>query len=101
MPSSSIKKDSVIKRLTLPLTAGVAWGDFNLLRSYKPGGYHLRAYTNWMRNAGTDYFYNQRIQVGGLQPSLTEAKALRRSSKPLMYSFSPKAVSWSTAYAPG
>src|ERR1700722_10603440 len=63
------QKDSVIKRITLPLTAGVAWGDFSLLRSYKPGGYHIRAYTNWMRNAGAEYFYNQRIQVGGLQPS--------------------------------
>jgi len=68
------QKDSVVKRITLPLIAGAAWGDFTIARSNKPGSYHIRAYTNWMRNAGPGCFYNQRIQVGGLQPSLAQAK---------------------------
>ena len=64
------EKDSVVKRLTLKLTSGLAWGDIALPRSYKPGLYHLRAYTNWMRNAGTDYFYNQQIRINGVHTVL-------------------------------
>ncbi len=60
-------RDSVAKRLTLPLVSGVAWGDFTLARSYKPGDYSIRAYTRWMRNADPGLFYNRRIQVGGMR----------------------------------
>lgn len=67
-------EDSVVKRLSLQLLSGIAWGDFTLLRSYKPGGYHIRAYTNWMRNEGPEYFYNQEVQVGGLQLSAVRSK---------------------------
>jgi|GEM_PF-122567 len=67
-------KDSVIKRLTLPLIAGTAAGEFALPRSYKPGSYHIRAYTNWMRNFGAEYFYNQKVQIGGMQIPLTPPK---------------------------
>ncbi|MEO6980209.1 MAG: hypothetical protein ABI113_17590, partial [Mucilaginibacter sp.] len=28
------------------------------------GSYHIRAYTNWMRNAGSDYFFDQAIPIG-------------------------------------
>jgi hypothetical protein len=60
-------RDSVAKRLTLPLISGMAWGDFTLARSYKPGEYSLRAYTRWMRNAGPAFFYNRHVQVGGMR----------------------------------
>lgn len=58
-------KDSVIKRVTLEVNSGIAWGDMPLSAKLKPGNYHLRAYTRWMRNAGPDYFYDQRINIGG------------------------------------
>jgi hypothetical protein len=63
-------KDSVVSRNVLKLIGGVAWSDFTLPRSLHPGNYHIRAYTNWMRNAGTEYFYNQALHIGGLQPTL-------------------------------
>jgi len=56
--------DTVITRQLLHLTAGVAWGDFPLSFKIKPGDYHIRAYTNWMRNAGPEYFFNKTIHVG-------------------------------------
>ena len=56
-------KDSVFKRLTLGLDTGVAAGDFGLLYNITPGSYHIRAYTNWMRNAGPEYFYDQAVTV--------------------------------------
>ncbi|OCX51240.1 TonB-dependent receptor [Mucilaginibacter sp. PPCGB 2223] len=57
-------KDSVKKAVKLPVTAGVAWGDFKLTDSLSEGNYRIRAYTNWMRNAGEDYFFDKTIQVG-------------------------------------
>jgi len=32
--------------------------------SLPSANYHLRAYTNWMRNAGEDYFYHRDIYIG-------------------------------------
>jgi len=59
-------KDSVISRHVMKLTSGLAWGDFTLPATAKPGKYHVRAYTNWMRNEDAAYFYNQEIYIGGL-----------------------------------
>lgn len=59
--------DTVIKRQTLRLTEGVAWGDMDIPLKMKPGKYHLRAYTNWMRNAGPAYFFNEMIHIGGYE----------------------------------
>ena len=66
--------DSVIIRQTLPLISGVAWGNIALSRKFKQGDYRIRAYTNWIRNAGPDYFYDQKIRVGGTFPVLNAAK---------------------------
>jgi len=66
--------DSIVRRETLHLVSGIAWGEFALPDSYKPGNYHIRAYTNWMRNAGPEHFYNQRVKIGGMQSSLTAVK---------------------------
>jgi len=58
-------KDSVIKRLTLGLQAGTAPGDFELPFNMAPGMYRIRAYTAWMRNFGSEYFFDQPITVAG------------------------------------
>jgi hypothetical protein len=56
-------RDSVTRSLKLPIESGVSWGDFVLPDSLKEGNYRVRAYTNWMRNAGEDYFFNKTITV--------------------------------------
>jgi hypothetical protein len=58
--------DTLVTRQTLKLTAGVAIGDIPLAATLAQGTYRIRAYTRWMRNAGTEYFYNQTIRVGGI-----------------------------------
>ncbi|HTD41933.1 MAG TPA: TonB-dependent receptor plug domain-containing protein [Mucilaginibacter sp.] len=63
-------KDTMITRQTLHLLSGVAWGEIPLARGLRPGNYRIRAYTNWMRNT-PDYFYDQRIRIGGISPGLT------------------------------
>lgn len=57
-------KDSVKQSLKLPLTLGLAWGDFTLADSLKEGNYRIRAYTTWMRNFGEEYFFDKTITVG-------------------------------------
>lgn len=58
-------KDSLIKRLTLGLQAGTAPGDFELPYNATPGLYRIRAYTNWMRNFGAEYFFDELVNVSG------------------------------------
>ena len=60
-----IRQDSVVKTLKLPTISGVAFGDIILpTKLFKQGNYHIRAYTNWMRNFGPDYFFNKTISIG-------------------------------------
>ena len=57
-------KDSIKQSLKLPLTLGLAWGDFTLTDSLKEGNYRIRAYTTWMRNFGEEYFFDKTFTVG-------------------------------------
>ncbi len=58
------ERDSIKQWIKLPVTSGVTWGDFALADSLKEGNYRIRAYTNWMRNAGDDYFFEKAITIG-------------------------------------
>ncbi|WP_184550039.1 TonB-dependent receptor [Mucilaginibacter sp. FT3.2] len=68
------EKDSVIGRIAIPLGTGVGWGDFALPFLIKNGNYHVRAYTDWMRNYHPAYFFDQAIRIGELQASITAEK---------------------------
>jgi hypothetical protein len=57
-------RDSVKQAIKLPLIAGLAYGDFALSDTLLEGNYRIRAYTNWMRNAGPDYFFDKTIHIG-------------------------------------
>lgn len=58
-------RDTVIQTLKLPVINSIAFGDINLTKlTYKQGNYHIRAYTNWMRNFDAEYFFNKEISVG-------------------------------------
>ncbi|RYE19887.1 MAG: TonB-dependent receptor, partial [Sphingobacteriales bacterium] len=56
-------QDSIKQSLKIPLTSGLGWGDFSLPDTLKEGNYRIRAYTNWMRNAGEDYFFDKIITI--------------------------------------
>jgi len=56
--------DSVKRALKVPLNAGLGWGNINLTDTLPEGNYRIRAYTNYMRNAGDEYFFDKTIQVG-------------------------------------
>lgn len=58
-------QDSIVKVVKLPVVNGVAHGNIILSpASYQQGNYHLRAYTAWMRNFETDYYFNKNITIG-------------------------------------
>lgn len=56
--------DSIKSQLKLPLQSGISWGDFKLTDSLTEGNYRIRAYTQWMRNAGPAYFFDKTIKIG-------------------------------------
>ncbi|WP_259071812.1 TonB-dependent receptor [Mucilaginibacter sp. X4EP1] len=59
-------RDSVKQRLKLPVVSGLSWGDFQLPDTLKEGNYRIRAYTNWMRNAGEAYFFDKTIVISNV-----------------------------------
>jgi hypothetical protein len=81
-----ISQDSVVKTLKLPTISGVAFGDIILPPAmFKQGNYHIRAYTNWMRNFGPDYFFNKTISIGDaynnmLTPKISLTKTQKNKS---------------------
>lgn len=62
------KPDGKIHKLLLPVNAGMANGQLLLSDSiYREGTYKLRAYTQWMRNESTDYFFNYPLVISGVK----------------------------------
>ncbi|HEX8607355.1 MAG TPA: TonB-dependent receptor, partial [Pedobacter sp.] len=60
------EKDSLVRTLKLPVNAGMSMGDLTLGDDLQQGNYRIRAYTQWMRNAGEDYFFDRTFTVGTL-----------------------------------
>ena len=58
------ERDSVTKQLKLPMRSGITWGDFKLTDSLSEGNYRVRAYTQWMRNAGPSFYFDKTIKIG-------------------------------------
>ncbi|MBD2724500.1 TonB-dependent receptor plug domain-containing protein [Hymenobacter armeniacus] len=58
----------VVARRTLQLRGGRAYGDLDIADSLAAGTYVLRAYTNWMRNAGDQFVYSRRLNVWPASP---------------------------------
>lgn len=58
------ERDSVRQRLKLPVITGVTWGNITLPDTLTEGNYRIRAYTQWMRNAGPEFFFDKTIKIG-------------------------------------
>lgn len=56
-------RDSIKQHIKLPVQSGLTWGDFALSDTLEEGNYRIRAYTNWMRNDGEDYLFEQHITI--------------------------------------
>lgn len=57
--------NKLMKRMMLPVFAGVSFGQLTLDPEVLPqGNYVLKAYTNWMRNFGEDYVFKKQFYIG-------------------------------------
>lgn len=56
----------VTHRVKLRRTGAGAYGSISLANDVKPGEYTLRAYTYWMQNAGTSFFFHKKLNIGNL-----------------------------------
>ncbi len=55
--------DSLVQRIKIPYWRGVFAGSILLNEMLPEGNYTVRAYTNWMRNVGEDFFYKQSFHI--------------------------------------
>ena len=56
-------QDSIVQKRQLLVKDLSTAGDFKLKKNWKPGNYTLRAYSNYMRNEDSDYFFQAKIPV--------------------------------------
>lgn len=65
-------ESKIISREIIRLDNGMGNGDFKLSDSIPGGIYHLRAYTNWMRNFGDNFIFDKPITINstiGIKPA--------------------------------
>ncbi|HEY0246575.1 MAG TPA: TonB-dependent receptor plug domain-containing protein [Mucilaginibacter sp.] len=55
--------NTIVQNIKLYLTEGTDYGDFALPDTLQEGNYRIRAYTNWMRNAGQEYFFDKTFTI--------------------------------------
>src|SRR5471030_929456 len=53
----------IVQSIKLPMVSGLSYGDFALPDTLTEGRYRIRAWTNWMRNFGEEYFYDRDIDI--------------------------------------
>ncbi len=82
------EKDEVSKRLTLRSEEGLANASLALTRELQPGFYYLRAYTNWMKNQGEEFFFKKKIKVHSLK--VNEVIAKETSNQKVQLQFFPE-----------
>lgn len=59
--------NKVVSKSKLLILHGTAIGDIHLADTLQQGTYHLRAYTNWMRNLPEETFFNKAFIIGRAQ----------------------------------
>jgi hypothetical protein len=53
-----------VKRISIPIRFGIGWAQIPIsVKQFHEGRYNLRAYTNWMKNAKVESFFNQTIYI--------------------------------------
>jgi hypothetical protein len=55
--------DSLVQRIKIPYWKGMFAGSILLNETLPEGTYTVRAYTNWMRNVGEDFFFQQSFHI--------------------------------------
>jgi hypothetical protein len=59
------QNDSPVLQAKIDLKNGLGSGSFQIPKEISSGKYHLRAYTNWMKNFDSALFYNKELIIVG------------------------------------
>ncbi len=81
-------KNETIKKVTLKIDTGLANGNISLNDSLAAGIYRIRAYTNYMRNYASSFFFEKSIQIGNITSQRKEPGSME--DKTLMVQFFPE-----------
>ncbi|MCR8558422.1 TonB-dependent receptor plug domain-containing protein [Mucilaginibacter sp. BJC16-A38] len=73
--------NKITRSIKLEMAAGTAVGDFALPDTLDNGNYHVRAYTNWMRNNGSESFFDQVFTIGSARPKDPAGKSESAKTK--------------------
>ncbi|MBE9586640.1 TonB-dependent receptor plug domain-containing protein [Mucilaginibacter sp. JRF] len=73
--------------LNYQIEAGTASGTIEIPDSLKNGNYTLRAYTNWMKNFGEEFFYHAVLKVGNASDNITVAQKQTGNKEDQLYFF--------------
>lgn len=57
------QNEQIVEKKLIRLIGGIGDGFFQLNSNYTEGVYQVRAYTEWNRNFGSDFFFKEYIQV--------------------------------------
>lgn len=72
------KNNTPILQAKIGLQNGVGDGSLYLPASLVLGNYRLRAYTNWMKNFGADYFFEKKLSIINVQNEQQENLAVKK-----------------------
>jgi len=71
------QKNVPVLQAKIELNKGLGSGSFELPEDLEVGNYRIRAYTNWMKNFDSDFFYNRPITI--IDPLAGSGNAVARS----------------------
>ncbi len=57
---------TIVETKTIAIKDGQGFGDFQITSKYRSGNYVLRAYTQYMKNFDTDFFFRKAIYIRGV-----------------------------------
>jgi hypothetical protein len=86
----SNEEKNIISRILLYAGESEYAGQILLPDSLPAANYHLRAYTNRMRNADEDYFYHRDIYIGNLKEPAVAVKAAASQAYDYTVAFFPE-----------
>lgn len=76
------EKNEIAKRIKVRRQKETFQGCIALASDQPSGNYRLRAYTNWMRNTDSDFFYERVLQIGNsIQPADTTVVVPKEKQK--------------------
>ncbi len=89
--------ETIMDKKLIKLDNGIGQGFFELYSSYPDGTYLIRAYTNWNKNFGNDFFFKEYIRIINNEDSpepISDVKLVKseETSSTLQANFYPSAI---------